>query len=72
MSVHHRSAIFRATSFNVRLVSTPVIENSEPNFRKGWKADIRSSRRIVAGAPKAVIHWSFFERPDTTQSWYSH
>src|ERR1700730_17573710 len=29
---------------NVSFGSTPVIENSEPNFGKGWKAVTRSSR----------------------------
>ena len=41
----------------VRFVSIPVIENSEPNFRKsvftqpGSEADIRSSRLNYASAP---------------------
>jgi hypothetical protein len=37
---------------NFRYGSTPVIENSEPNLRKGWKADIRSSRLNDASAPE--------------------
>jgi len=34
-----------------RFVSTPVIENCEPNFRFGWEAVIRSSRLNDASAP---------------------
>jgi hypothetical protein len=35
--------------------ATLVIENSEPNFRKGWEAAIRSSRLNDANAPEAAI-----------------
>jgi hypothetical protein len=46
---------------NRRFGSTPAIENSEANLRKGWKADTRSSHLIVASAPKAisVAKWLF-------------
>jgi hypothetical protein len=43
--------------FHFRLGSTPVIENSEPNFRKGWKAD--TSRLNDTSAPIADIQAAF-------------
>jgi hypothetical protein len=35
--------------------ATLVIENSEPNFRKGWEAVIRSSRLKFASTPRRDI-----------------
>ena len=42
-------------SAHVSFGSTPVIENCGPNFRKEWKAVIRSSRLNVASAPGPVV-----------------
>jgi hypothetical protein len=52
------SIIERSRSVCFRFESTPVIENSEPNFRRGWEADIRSSRLNDANAN--AIHQTFF------------
>jgi hypothetical protein len=59
VSQRHAEAVFRQLrklsdfhAENSLDTATPDIENSEPNFRRGWEAVIRSSRLNVASAPK--------------------